>query len=77
MTVDNSHVRRATLDDLGHLVELWNSMRFNTEELSRRATEFQIAESSEGTVLGAVGLQILERQGRIHSEAFSDFSTLR
>ena len=33
-----------------------------------------MAESAEGKLLGAVGLQIAERQGRVHSEAFTDFS---
>jgi hypothetical protein len=37
-------------------------------------TEFQVAEGSDGTVVGAVGLQIAERQGWVHSEGFTDFS---
>ena len=49
-------------------------MQFPTEDLSKRITEFQIGESSEGALLGAVGLQIAGKQGRIHSEGFSDFS---
>ena len=67
-------VRRATLDDLEKLTELWKSMRFPVEDLSKRVTEFQVAENAEGKLLGAVGLQIAERQGRIHSEGFTDFS---
>ena len=49
-------------------------MRFPAEDLARRVTEFQVAEGPEGKILGAVGLQIAERQGLIHSEAFSDFA---
>jgi len=67
-------IRRATLDDIGQLTELWNSMKFSVEELSRHITEFQLAVNNEGIVLGAVGLQIMARQGLIHSEAFVDFS---
>lgn len=67
-------VRRATLDDVGPLVELWKSMHFAVEELARRVTEFQVAESPEGKLAGAVGLQIAGRQGRIHSEGFTDFA---
>jgi N-acetylglutamate synthase-like GNAT family acetyltransferase len=66
-------VRRATLDDLGPLTELWKSMHLPVEDLARRVTEFQVAESAEGTFLGAVGVQIAERQGLVHSEGFTDF----
>ncbi|HWQ93791.1 MAG TPA: hypothetical protein VN673_19165 [Clostridia bacterium] len=74
MHSDKYRVRRATLDDLPQLAGLWTSMRFNAEELARRATEFQVAEGQDGTLLGAIGLQIVDRQGCIHSEAFTDFS---
>ena len=67
-------VRRATLDDIGQLTALWESMNYPTTDLARRVTEFQVAESLDGTVLGALGLQIAERQGRVHSEAFGDFA---
>jgi hypothetical protein len=49
-------------------------MHYPTEDLARRVTEFQVAEDLEGKVLGTVGLQIAERQGLVHSEAFSDFA---
>jgi N-acetylglutamate synthase-like GNAT family acetyltransferase len=67
-------VRRATLDDIGQLTALWESMNYPTSDLARRVTEFQVAEGPDGAVLGALGLQIAERQGRVHSEAFSDFA---
>jgi N-acetylglutamate synthase-like GNAT family acetyltransferase len=70
----NYRVRRATLDDIGPLTALWKSMNFPVEELARRVTEFQVAESADGHLAGAAGLQIAERQGLIHSEAFSDFA---
>jgi N-acetylglutamate synthase-like GNAT family acetyltransferase len=70
----NHRVRRATLDDLGQLTALWQSMQYPTQELARRITDFQVAESADGKLLGAVGLQIAERQGRVHSEVFSDFA---
>src|SRR5262252_4052134 len=74
MTASDYRVRRATLEDIGKLTELWRSMRFPAEDLSKRVTEFQIAEEAEGKLLGAIGLQIAERQGRIHSEGFNDFA---
>jgi N-acetylglutamate synthase-like GNAT family acetyltransferase len=67
-------VRRATLDDIGQLTAIWESLRYPTEELARRVTEFQVAEGADGKLLGALGLQIAERQGLVHSEAFSDFA---
>jgi N-acetylglutamate synthase-like GNAT family acetyltransferase len=74
VTGSNYRVRRATLEDIGALTELWKSMRFPVEDLSRRVTEFQVAESAEGNLLGAVGMQMSQKQGRIHSEGFTDFS---
>jgi N-acetylglutamate synthase-like GNAT family acetyltransferase len=74
VNASNYRVRRATLDDIGPLTALWKSMGFPAEELARRVTEFQVVESAEGGVIGAVGLQIAERQGLIHSEAFTDFA---
>jgi len=70
----NFRVRRATLDDISQLAALWNSMKFQADVLSKRVTEFQIAENPEGVLVGAVGLEIAQKQGRIHSEAFTDFS---
>lgn len=67
-------VRRATLDDIGQLTAMWDSMDYPIEDLARRVTEFQVAEGADGKLLGALGLQIAERQGLIHSEAFSDFA---
>ena len=67
-------VRRATLDDIAGLSALWRSMQLPASDLEKRFTEFQLAETPDGKLLGAVGLQITERQGRVHSEAFFDFS---
>jgi N-acetylglutamate synthase-like GNAT family acetyltransferase len=74
MSSSQFQVRRATLDDLSQLMALWNGMQFPLEELSKRITEFQVAVTPEGGLAGAVGLQITERQGRVHSEAFADFA---
>ena len=74
MTSPNYRVRRATLDDLSQLSSLWQSMKLPAEDLGRRVTEFQVAEGLDGKLLGAIGLQIAQRQGRIHSEGFTDFA---
>ena len=49
-------------------------MHFASDDLAKGITEFQVVETTEGQLLGAVGLQIAERQGRIHSEGFTDFA---
>jgi len=67
-------VRRATLDDMGQLMALWNSMHLPADDLSRRVTEFQVAEGTDGQIAGALGLQMAGTQGLLHSEAFTDFA---
>jgi len=74
MALSNYRVRRATLDDIGQLMTLWQSMHLPADDLAKRITEFQLAESADQKILGAVGLQITERQGRLHSEGFIDFA---
>lgn len=74
MNMESISVRRATLEDIGALVEIWRLMRFETEALAKRVTEFQVAALPDGSVIGAVGLQILEKQGCIHSEGYTDFA---
>jgi len=74
MTATNFRVRRATIDDLPELISLWKSLDLSNAELQNRLTEFQVAESVDGKFLGAIGMQIAEKQGRIHSEGFKDFA---
>src|SRR5262245_48029320 len=75
MNTSNYRVRRATLDDLGALRPLWESMHLPVAELERRLIEFQVAEDSNGKIVGAIGFQSEGRYARIHSEAFSDFGS--
>jgi N-acetylglutamate synthase-like GNAT family acetyltransferase len=72
--ISGYRVRRATLDDVAALVELWDLMRFPGAELSKRITEFQVAQTAHNQIIGTVGLQMTERQGRIYGESFADFS---
>lgn len=73
MSLANIRVRRATLDDIDQLMALWRSMHLPADDLAKRITEFQVAESENG-VVGAIGLQVMQRQGRLHGEAFTDFA---
>lgn len=74
MNPSDYQIRRATLDDIGALKALWQTMHFAEGELERRLTEFQVVEGPDHTVVGALGFQMAERQGRIHSETFADFA---
>jgi N-acetylglutamate synthase-like GNAT family acetyltransferase len=74
MSEADYQVRRATVDDLHSLKALWESMRFPAVELERRLTEFQLAETPDGELLGALAMEIAGRHGRLHSEAFNDFA---
>jgi hypothetical protein len=62
------------VDDLKGLSALWETMNLPAPELEKRLTEFQVAETEDGQVVGAIALQITGRQGRLHSEAFKDFT---
>ncbi len=74
MTLANYRVRRATLDDLHALKPLWKSMRFAVADLEKRLTEFQVAENSQGEVVGTIGFCMSGRHGCIHSESYADYS---
>lgn len=67
-------VRRASVEDLPHLRQLWESMRLPVTDLEKRLTEFQVVEDAPGKVVGTLGFSIQARHGLIHSEAFADFS---
>ena len=67
-------VRRATIEDLEALRPLWTSMHLPAAELEPRLTEFQVVENAEGKLMGGIGFQFGERNGRLHSEAFTDFA---
>ncbi|MEO6181982.1 MAG: hypothetical protein ABIP71_02520 [Verrucomicrobiota bacterium] len=74
MNSENYRVRRATTDDLSQLVLLWKSAVLPSQELEKRFTEFQVAEGPDGKILGAIGMQIGGSEGKIHSEAYTDFA---
>lgn len=65
--------RRATLDDLPALRQLWEQERFDADALEKRVTEFQVAYDAEGTIVAAIGMRREGEQGVLHHEAFADF----
>ena len=71
MNPPNHQVRRATLEDLPALRQLWKEERLPITELEKRFTEFQVAVNEKGELLGGLGVQIAGHYGRLHSEAFA------
>jgi N-acetylglutamate synthase-like GNAT family acetyltransferase len=67
-------IRRATTDDRESLKSLWRSMLLPADELEKRLTEFQVAETADGRLLGAIGIQIVRQHARLHSESYLDFA---
>ena len=65
-------VRRATLEDLPALRELWKKVNLPLGDLEKRFTEVQIAEGADGQVAGALGVKIDRLHGLLHSEAIPD-----
>jgi N-acetylglutamate synthase-like GNAT family acetyltransferase len=74
MSSSTYRVRRATVDDLPHMATLWAAMHFSPADLEKRLTEFQIVESEESGIVGALGIEIVNRHGRLHSESFHNFA---
>jgi N-acetylglutamate synthase-like GNAT family acetyltransferase len=64
-------VRRANVDDLGGLIKLWERAGLPALELEKHLTEFQLAATTGGELIGGVGLRVHAKQGWLHSEAFT------
>jgi N-acetylglutamate synthase-like GNAT family acetyltransferase len=67
------HIRRANVDDLPALHQLWTAAQLPADELENRLTEFQVVEA-DGNFAGAFGVQIIRDQLRFYAEDFADFS---
>ena len=74
MSSSNFRIRRATTDDFQSLKSLWHSMRLPTNELEKRLTEFQVIETADGQIVGAIGVQIIRQHALLHSEGYTDFA---
>jgi N-acetylglutamate synthase-like GNAT family acetyltransferase len=74
MSSPDLRIRRATTDDFQSLRSLWNSMRLPAGELEKRLTEFQVIETADGQIVGAIGVQIIRQHALLHSEGYTDFA---
>ncbi|MBI5383768.1 MAG: hypothetical protein HZA90_03685 [Verrucomicrobia bacterium] len=62
-------VRRATVEDLPQLRELWLLEDLPADALEPRLAEFHVVDDGEGHVIASVGLATADKHGRLHSEA--------
>jgi N-acetylglutamate synthase-like GNAT family acetyltransferase len=69
-----SQVRRATIDDLPALRQLWEAAGLPVTESEKRLIEFQVIFSEDGTLIGCLGLQISGEEGQLHSEVYLDLA---
>jgi N-acetylglutamate synthase-like GNAT family acetyltransferase len=65
--------RRATTDDLGGLVALWQAAHLPAAELEKHFTDFQVAIDQNGRLSAAIGIQVAGKEARVHNEAYIDF----
>lgn len=72
MSSGNLQARRATVDDLAVLRQLWHEAGLTTADRERHLTEFQLVETGNGEVLGAIGLRISGLEGLLHSETLRE-----
>ena len=49
-------------------------MHLPANELEKRLTEFQVIETANRQIVGAIGVQIVRQHALLHSESYTDFS---
>lgn len=70
MNAELIETRRATVDDLAGLRELWTAAGWRIADLEKRFTEFQVALEKDGLMLGCAALEMADHQGKLHSETY-------
>lgn len=71
MNPANYEVRRATVEDLQALRELWQAAGFNSLDLERRTAEFQVV-AVGAQVCAGIGFRVAGLNAQVHSEVFAD-----
>ena len=65
--------RRATLEDIESLRELWRAEKLPEAALEKRVPEFQVVLNGAGEILGTLGLRIEGTQGLVYGESIGNF----
>ena len=63
-------VRRATVEDLPQLREMWRQANLPWQDLEKQFKDFQVAQAASGPLIAALGLRIAGREGWLLCEAF-------
>ena len=63
--------RRANVDDVERLHELWERHDFDTIPLEQRLIEFQVAVDEYDEIHAAIGIRLNQRQALFHHECWS------
>lgn len=71
MTTAGRQVRRATVEDLPQLRELWRSHHLPWQELERQFKDFQVVQTDSGRIVGSLGLHMEGTEGWLFAETFA------
>ena len=66
--------RRATLDDIAGLRQLWRAEKFPEATMEKRVPEFQLVQTPDGEIVGALGLRVTGTQGLLYGESIGNFA---
>jgi N-acetylglutamate synthase-like GNAT family acetyltransferase len=70
MTTQALQVRRATIEDLPQLIELWKAEQLPVSELEKHFKEFQVI-GENNKLIAAVAMRVVTGDGLLHSEVFA------
>lgn len=76
MTTAGRQVRRATVEDLPQLRELWRSQNLPWQQFERQFKDFQVVQTDSGRIVGSLGLQIEGTEGWLFAETFAPEGTV-
>lgn len=68
MSKDSVSVRRATVEDLGSLRDLWARQGVSATDLDKHFTDFQVAVDESNGIRGGLGLRIANGEGCVYGE---------
>lgn len=71
-TAPSNTARRANLEDLPSLLQLWEASGLPGTQLEKFLTEFQVVTGPDGRVQAAIGLQVDGDDALVHSEAVAE-----
>lgn len=75
MQSDKLITRRATVDDLPQLMQLWSAAFYPADILEKRLTEFHLVEDAESKrILAAIAIHPEDNAVMLHSEVFGDLT---